>query len=135
MAKIKMNSAIRIQRRLGIEPYGPAHKFMAQRCKDRMNSKYVPEDKGILIDTSFVNNNCAIVYPAPYAQFLYYGKVMIGEESKSAYAKKGERKIVTNKDLYYSKSSSGPYWDKRMMSAEKKELIKEVNNYVKRGVK
>lgn len=42
---------------------------------------------------------------APYGRFLYEGKVMVGVGSGSAYAKRGEKKVVTNKPLDFDKSA------------------------------
>ena len=51
-----------------------------------------------------------VVFPGPYARFLYMGKVMIGEESKSPWARKGEHKIVTARDLNYSRPEATSFW-------------------------
>ena len=47
------------------------------------------------------------VYAAvgPEGRFLYEGNVMVGERSRSAWAKKGERKEKTAKKLQYSQSA------------------------------
>lgn len=45
-----------------------------------------------------------IVYPGPYARYLYYGKLMIVPETGSSYAPKGGTKVVTDKDLVFSKA-------------------------------
>lgn len=54
------------------------------------------------------------VYAAvgPEGRFLYEGKVMIGEKSRSPWAKKGERKVVTGKDLTYSGGGQAHWFDK-----------------------
>lgn len=38
----------------------------------------------------------------PMGRFLYEGVVMVGEESRSPWARKGERKVVTNRPLQYT---------------------------------
>lgn len=48
----------------------------------------------------------------PYGRFLYEGKVMIGEKSRSPWAKKGERKVVTGRDLTYSGGGQAHWFDK-----------------------
>lgn len=54
------------------------------------------------------------VYAAvgPEGRFLYEGKVMIGEKSRSPWAKKGERKVVTGRDLTYSGGGQAHWFDK-----------------------
>lgn len=43
-----------------------------------------------------------IVYPGPYARFLYYGKVMVDPNTGSTYAPKGGTKIVTDRNLVFN---------------------------------
>ena len=47
------------------------------------------------------------VYAAapPFGRFLYEGKVMVDEKTGSPWARPGAKKIVTNKDLNYDKST------------------------------
>jgi hypothetical protein len=46
----------------------------------------------------------AIVYASPYARFQYYVKVMIDPATGSTFAPKGVRKVLTERDLQYSKA-------------------------------
>ena len=145
--QIKFKSPEAIKTRLGIERYGKAHKYFATRCKDRMNARYVPEREGALVQTSFVDNQCAIVYPQPYANYQYHGKLMVDPKTgKGAFynenygfwsrpKKYGMPKELTDIDLHYTKAGTGPYWEKRLKSAEMRDIEKEVQEYVKRGCK
>lgn len=45
-----------------------------------------------------------VVYPGPYAWFLYYGKVMVDPNTGSTYAPKGGTKVVTDRDLVFTQS-------------------------------
>ena len=45
-----------------------------------------------------------IVYASPYARFQYYVKVMIDPATGSTFAPKGVRKVLTERDLKYSKA-------------------------------
>ena len=133
---VKFKSIGTIKSRLGIQRYGPAHKYLAERSRQHMNAKYVPEGSTkVLVTTSFITNNCEIVYPQIYAQFQYYGKLMIDPVTKSAWARKGVKKELTNTDLKYKKPGAGPYWDRQMKSADMKSIKSEVQEYVKRGCK
>lgn len=60
--------------------------------------KFVPALTGSLTQRTHVDGS-TIVYPGPYARFLYYGKVMIYEPTGSTWAPKGEHKVVTGRDL------------------------------------
>ena len=46
----------------------------------------------------------AIVYPGPYARYLYYGKLMVDPDTGSPWAKKNATKVLTNRDLVFSKA-------------------------------
>lgn len=56
-----------------------------------------PERNGELIGST-------IIYPAPYARFLYYGKVMVDPTTGSTYAPKNGTKVVTDRNLVFSKA-------------------------------
>lgn len=113
--KIKPTSVIKT--RLGIEPNGPVQKFLTNTCY-KHNDKYVPMDKGNLRKNSYAETSYYI-YESPYAEYQYHG----------------ERKDGTHKVKNYTTSGTGPYWDKRMVSAEMKDIIKEVQDYMNRGAK
>jgi hypothetical protein len=79
-----------------------AEKVLAtQVMKD--TDKYVPALTGSLTQRTHIEES-TIVYPGPYARFLYYGKVMIYEPTGSTFAPRGEHKIVTDRDLIMNKS-------------------------------
>lgn len=69
----------------------------------RDTSPYVPFLTGSLDNRTRVVDNL-IIYPGPYARFLYYGKVMVDPETGSPFAPKGATKVVTDKDLVFHKS-------------------------------
>ena len=77
------------------------HIVAVQVKKD--TSPYVPFLTGSLDQRTLVDGN-AIIYPGPYARFLYYGKVMVDPETGSTYAPKGGTKVLTNRDLVFSKA-------------------------------
>ncbi|SHI42777.1 Minor capsid protein [Parasporobacterium paucivorans DSM 15970] len=104
-----------------MEPYTPADSLVMSRGA----KAYVDGGKGI------------IEYPGPYARFQYYGKVMVGVTSGSAWANKNESKIVTGKNLQYSKFRhplATSHWDKAMKSARGKDLETAIQNYIKKKV-
>lgn len=81
---------------------------LAQRCKkaehvlaaqiEKDTVPFVPMLEGSLTQrTRVVDNN--VVYPGPYARFLYYGKVMVDPNTGSTYAPKGGTKVVTDRNL------------------------------------
>lgn len=113
----KMKPTSEIKARLGIEPNGRVQNFFTNTCYKHMD-KYVPKDEGNLRTIVDVESN-SITYESPYAKYQYYGMRDDGTH------------IVKN----YTTPGTGPYWDKRMVSAEMQDIVKEVQNYVNRGGK
>ena len=97
---------------LGIDANGKVQKFFTDTCAKHMD-KYVPMDTGML-RTNISKTSKNITYEMPYAHAQYIGHT------------KGE---VKN----YTTPGTGSYWDKRMVSAEMQDVIKEVQEYVNRG--
>ena len=112
-AKIKPTSVIKAN--LGIEPNGKVQKFFTNTCYRYMD-KYVPKDNGLLREIVTLTSN-SITYEQEYAHAQYIGEVNGG-------------KVVN-----YTTPGTGPYWDKRMVSAEIQDIVKEVQDYVNRGGK
>ena len=121
---VKMEPVSTIEMNLGLEPYGKAHTYFAERCKVRMQ-KYTPNSTGTSgaesqLNTPIIDNQCNLYYEEPYAGYQYYG----------------QRKDGTHKVQHYTTPGTGPYWDKLMLSAEGKELEQDMNDYIKeRGTK
>lgn len=98
-----------IKARLGIEPNGRVQKFFTQTCRTHMD-KYIPMDEGNL--RTIVDEELSwITYESPYAHAQYVG-----------YTKGPVRNYTT--------PGTGPYWDKRMKSAEMQDVVKEVQDYI-----
>lgn len=66
-------------------------------------SPYVPFLTGSL-DTRTRVDGSKIIYPGPYARYLYYGKLMVDPETGSSYARKGTTKVLTDKNLVFNKA-------------------------------
>lgn len=62
---------------------------------------FVPALTGAFDASSYVDGN-TVVYPGPYARFLYYGKVMVDPETGSPFASAGTTKVVTDRDLVFN---------------------------------
>ncbi len=87
---------------LNLSPADRVEKILAtQVMKD--TDKYVPALTGSLTQRTHVEGS-TIVYPGPYARFLYYGKVMVYAPTGSTWAPKGEHKVVTGRDLVMNRS-------------------------------
>lgn len=66
-------------------------------------AQFVPALTGSLTIRTRLDGN-KIIYPGPYARFLYYGKVMVDPQTGSTFAPKGGTKVLTNRDLVFSKA-------------------------------
>lgn len=140
---IKLNPTSKIKARLGLEVNGKVQKYFTKRCAEHMD-KYVPFDEGgLAYDTRKIEDD-KIIYQSPYAHYMYKGNVMgpnipIKEDGIIVgwFSPKGKAKYYTGKKIKYNATAgheyAGPRWDKRMWSAEKKQVIAEVQKYVNRG--
>ena len=67
----------------------------------------------------------------PMGRFLYEGKVMVGVDSHSPFARYGEKKVVTDRDLQYS-TAAHPKVEKKWFDAAKRDHGKEWVKQVKK---
>lgn len=129
--KVKINSTNKILKDHGLDQDGRAIRFLRDDA-DRLMNPYIPMDNGILRRDKSYPSNHEIKYISPYAKYQYYGKLMLAKNG-SSWAKKGEKKVLTSRNLKYHTSGTGPKWDKMMMQRRGNELIKDVENYTKSG--
>lgn len=108
---VKMQPTSVIKARLGLEPNGRVQRFFTSTCYKHMD-KYVPKDEGNLRTIVDIQPD-SITYESPYARYQYYGV----------------REDGTHQVQNYTTPGTGPYWDKRMVSAEMQDVVKEVQNY------
>lgn len=106
-----LNPVSEIKANLGIEPKGKAHKFFTATCYKHMD-KYVPKDVGNLREIVSLKED-SITYQSPYAHAQYVG-------------------FTKGPVVNYTTPGTGPYWDRRMVSAEGQKVVKEVQDYVRR---
>lgn len=78
-----------------------AHAVAQQIASD--TEPFVPAMTKSLVNRTRVVEN-TVVYPGPYARFLYNGKLMIDPKTGSAWAPKGATKVVTGEDLNISQA-------------------------------
>lgn len=112
---VKMRPTSVIKADLGIEPNGKVQKFFTNTCYRYMD-KYIPMDTGALRRTVTLTND-SITYEQPYASCQYIGEANGGQ--------------VKN----YTTPGTGPYWDRRMVSAEMQDVVAEVQYFIDSGGK
>ena len=81
-----------------------AHIVAMQVRKD--TSPYVPALTGSMDKRTRVDGG-EIIYPGPYARYLYFGKLMVDPATGSSYAQKGSTKVLTDKNLVFNKAMHG----------------------------
>lgn len=129
--KVKMNSTNKILKDHGLDQDGRAIRFLRDDA-DRLMNPYIPMDNGMLRRNKSYPSNHEIKYISPYAKYQYYGKLMLAKNG-SSWAKKGEKKVLTSRNLKYHTSGTGPKWNELMMQRNKNTLIKDVENFIKIG--
>ena len=77
------------------------HTIAVQMAKD--TEPYVPARTKSLANRTIVQDD-VIIYPGPYARFLYFGKLMIDPNTGSSWAPEGATKVVTGIDLNISQA-------------------------------
>lgn len=109
---VKLKPTSQIKARLGIQPNGRVQKFFTNTCYKHMD-KYVPMREGNLRTIVDIQSD-SITYESPYAQYQY----------------KGMREDGSRPVRNYTTPGTGPYWDRRMVSAEMQDVVKEVQDYI-----
>lgn len=124
---VDMKPIRQILKAKGLSVSGDVQRFHTANVLRRI-TKYMPYRTGATIKLTIVQSPTSkpeIVTDAPYAKYLYYGKVMVGKPPK--------RPI--SKDLKYTKTKNpqaGPFWDRALVAAEGKALQADLQRYVSR---
>jgi hypothetical protein len=122
---VQIDGVDTLLKKRGLEPGGRIQKLFTARCAAEMDP-YVPMQQGTLKNIHIIDDD-SVTYNTPYARFHYYGKVMVGITSRSAYAKAGERKEVTAKDIkHHGAPKRGPFWDRRMWADKKTKIVSDI---------
>ena len=88
--------------------YSKAQYILDSMVMDSM-VPYMPMQTGTFINVTrgmsqaIAGSGKVVAAAPPMGRFLYEGKVMVGEKSRSAFAKPAERKVVIEKPLDYSR--------------------------------
>lgn len=110
------------------------HTVAIQVKKD--TSPYVPLLTGS-IDTRTRVDGSRIIYPGPYARYLYYGKLMVDPETGSSYARKGTTKVLTDKNLVFNKAmhtEAQSHWFEASKAENLEKWVRVADKAVKRDL-
>ena len=132
---IKTKSLQTIYRSLGLEDKGRVQAFLdkttAEYLQKYVSRKSGAQEKSIPIASKYGSGK--VVINVPYARFQAEGKVMIGVKSNSPWARRGERKVVTSRDLkYHSEKLRGKHPFERMKADKKQSILNQTAKYARR---
>lgn len=91
-------------------------------------TKYMPHRTGTFINvtkalsSAIAGSGTVIAGAPPYGRFLYEGKVMVDEVTRSPWARKGAKKVVIDKNLNYDKSHNPDATDHWFEKAKENHL-------------
>lgn len=128
--KVKMHSASQIIRDHGLDENGSVQAKLLSDF-DKFMDPYIPMDSGTLKNTKTHPNKHSIKYTSPYAHYMYKGKVATGPSRP-----KGVKRTISNIPLKYQGAPKrGVEWDKRMWNDRKNDILRDLQNVIKRGGK
>lgn len=130
---IKTKPLQTIYRELGLEERGKVQQFLGKTVADNLK-KYVSHKSGTQETSIYpINGGKQVIINVPYARFQAEGKVMVGVKTRSAYARRGERKVVINKNLkYHSSKLRGAHPFERMKADKRDKILMQTANYARR---
>lgn len=151
MAFVKVSVHFRLEtgdallQKCGLEKGGRVQKAI-YNAVIRHAIPYCPMDTGTLARSPYsASTPGKVVYPGPYARYLYYGKVMgpnipifeddSGEPTRF-FSPKGKKKHLTGAELKYRTDKNplaGSFWIERMKADHMDDILKEAQNNVKRS--
>lgn len=120
---------------LGLEEKGKVQAFLDKTTAEYL-MKYVSrkggdQEKSIPIASNYGSGR--IIINVHYARFQAEGKVMVGVNSRKAWARKNEKKVVINKNLkYHSDSLRGAHPFERMKADKKDSILNQTANFARR---
>ena len=142
--KVEMKPIATILTRLGIDKTGDVQTQLTRIINKRI-TRYMPYRTGALsTKLKYIKSSTEIEVLAPYARYQYYGKVMVNSVTGKGHAlipdvgyryKKVAILKATDRDLKYDTTkhpNAGPFWDRRMMAAEKDAIVSDIQAYVRR---
>lgn len=137
--KFKWNGNQSLLKRVGLQKGGRVQKAVDAAVM-KYCSAYTPYVTGILASSPYSVTEIGsgeVVYPGPYARYLYYGEVMgqnipifedDSETPTAFYSPKGKKKHLTGEKLTYNTDKNplaGPFWDRRMAADHIQDIVEE----------
>lgn len=143
-AKVSMGNSEELLKRLNLESGGEVQKAIDYSVI-KWSLPYCPWETGAMAKSAFTATTIGsgkVVYPGPYARYLYYGEVYgpnipvfednSGEPTRF-FSPPGQKKHPTGRPLEYSTDVNplaGPFWAERMKADHINDIIKEAKAVV-----
>lgn len=133
---IKNKPLKKLYKELGLEERGKVQTFLdkttAEHLQKYVSHKSGTQEKSIPVASKYGSGR--IIINVPYARFQAGGKVMVGIKSRSPWARRGERKVVTSKNLVYHSNDSlrGAHPFERMKADKKDSILNQTANCARR---
>lgn len=110
------------------------HTVAKQVKKD--TERFVPMRTGSLRERTQVVGN-QVIYPGPYARYLYYGKLYVDPLTGSPYARKDVTKVpaVPERDLVYHHPGTCSHWFEVSKNRNIDKWLRTAQEEVKRELK
>ena len=142
--KVDIKPVSSILTRIGVDKDGDVQ-MQTTRIINKRLTRYMPYRTGALATKlKYIKSPTEIEVIAPYARYQYYGKVMVNAKTGKGPAlipgvgyryKEGTVLKATDRDLQYDTTKNpeaGPFWDRRMMAAEKDAIVADIQEYIRR---
>lgn len=109
------------------------HVLAVQVAKD--TTPFVPMLTGSLRTRTRVMGN-TVIYPGPYARYLYYGKLYVDPLTGSSYARKGVTKVpaAPEKDLIFHRTGTCSHWFEASKAQNMEKWVRVAEKAVKRDL-
>ena len=102
---------------------------------------YMPHRDGTFVNLTRIRSAAlqgtgkVVAGAPPQGRFLYEGKVMVDPVTGSPWARKGAKKVVTERPLTYSNPKATPHWFDTAKDAHGKSWVKGVKRIAEGGKK
>lgn len=139
--EFNLNATEELLQKFGLEPGGRVQQAIDKAVMD-YSDPYVPMLTGLLSQSVYEETRLGsgeVVYPGPYARYLYYGEVYgpnipVFEDDSGVptrfFSPKGEKKHPTGRALQYSTEMhplAGSFWFERMKADHYQDIVEEAN--------
>lgn len=141
-ATYEMQPIQEILKKRGLGRNGAVQMQLTRIVNNRITA-YMPYRTGVLATKlKRVVSPQSILIEGPYARYQYYGEIMVDPVTGAAgfqlkdgtwRSRKNVPKVRSGRDIHYDKTKNpqaGPYWDRRLVAAERDVIVEELQDYV-----